>query len=428
MKILFITYMFPPFNASGAVRTGKVAKYLTDSGHEVKVISCANQSLDNQLPLEIPKKNIEYTPWLNVNSPIVVSLGGKKKVAAKGYLPSSKHLPNWIQKLGYLYRHLVNFPDGQIGWYPFAMKAGNRLISKWFPDLIFASASPFTTLLVASALSRKHNIPWIAELRDLWSDNHNFIGPTWRQLLERKLESRILKSACGLVTVSEPLKETLNSKYSIPCKVVTNGFDPEDTSISPGIPFSNGIVKIVYTGQVYSHEQNPSNLFLALQQMGNDKEKVRIHFYGRHIEFVEQLAISYNVSHLIEVHEPVSHKESLSLQAGSDILLLLPGQSPAWKGVYTGKLFEYLGARRPILCIGNTDGVAAHLIRERNAGVTLNKPEKIALQLKQWVQKKNGNEEIPFLSTDIGKGFTRKEQTQKLIEFFETCLKNPVST
>jgi glycosyltransferase involved in cell wall biosynthesis len=428
MKILFITYMFPPFNSIGAVRTGKTAKLLNELGNDVRIISCSNQTLSQNFPLEIAEQNIQHTNWINVNSPIEFILGGKKKVATKGYLPSSNHLPNWIQKIGYLYRHLVNFPDGQIGWYPFAMKAGNRLISSWLPDLIFASASPFTTLLIASALSRKHNIPWIAELRDLWSDNHNFIGPTWRQLLERKLESRTLKSACGLVTVSEPLKETLNSKYSIPCKVITNAFDPEDTPISKGIPFSNGIVKIVYTGQVYSHEQNPSNLFLALQQMGNDKEKFRIHFYGRHLSFAQQLAIWHNVSHLIQIHESVSHKESLSLQAGSDILLLLPGQSPAWKGVYTGKLFEYLGARRPILCIGNTNGVAANLIRERKAGVVLNEPEQISLQLQQWVKEKNENGEIPFLPSDVGKGFTRKEQTQKLIEFFETCLKNPVST
>ena len=49
-------------------------------------------------------------------------------------------------------------------------------------------------------------------------------------------------------------------------------------------------------------------------------------------------------------------------------------------------------------------------------------------QLQQWIKKKNGNGEIPFLSSEVGKGFTRKEQTQKLMEFFETCLKNPVST
>ena len=423
--------MFPPFNAVGAVRTGKTAKYLVELGHEVKVISGSNQVFDNRLPLEIHDKNIEYTPWLNVNSPIELILGGRNKVAKKGYLQSSAHLPSWVQKLGYLYRYLVNFPDGQIGWYPFAMKAGNNLVRSWFPDLIFASASPYTALLVASALSRKHNIPWIAELRDLWSDNHNYLGPAWRQFLERKLEARTLKSACGLVTVSEPLKEVLDSKYSIPCKVITNGFDPENESRSSVVPFSDGIVRIVYTGQIYSHEQDISPLFLALQQMGKDREKIRIHFYGRYGGFTLpalQPALELGFRHLIEFHQPVSHHESLLLQAGADILLLLPGVSPTWKGVYGAKLFEYLGVRRPILCIGNTDGVAAKLIREKKAGVTLNQPEQIALQLQQWVKKKNDNKEIPFLPTEVGKGFTRKELTKSLIEFFQTCLKSTVKS
>ena len=418
--------MFPPSNAVGAVRTGKTAKYFIESGHEVKVISCANQTLVNSLPLEVSEKNIEYTPWLNVNSPIEMILGGKKKVATKGYLQSSNHLPICIQKLGYLYRYLVNFPDGQIGWYPFAMKAGNNLIRRWSPDLIFASASPYTALLVASALSQKYRIPWIAELRDLWCDNHNYLGPTWRQYLERKIESRILKSACGLVTVSEPLKEVLDSKYSIPCKVITNGFDPEDTPHSPVIPFLNGIVRIVYTGQIYSHEQDIFPLFMALQKMGKEREKIRIHFYGKHSGFTLpaiQPALELGFKHLIKFHQPVSHHDSLLLQADADVLLLLPGVSPAWKGVYSAKLFEYLGAKRPVLCIGNREGVAAKLIRERRAGVTLNEPEQIALQLQQWVKKKNDTREIPFLSDEVGKGFTRKELTEKLVEFFRVCLK-----
>jgi hypothetical protein len=426
MKILFITHMFPPFNAIGSLRTGKAAKYLIESGHEVKVISGSRQSLDNRLPVEILEKNIEYTSWINVNSPIEMILGGKKKVAAKGYAQSSIHLPNWVQKLGYLYRYFVNFPDGQIGWYPFAMKAGNKVIRSWSPDLIFASASPYTALLVASALSRKHNIPWIAELRDLWSNNHNYLGPTWRKFLDKKLESRTLKSACGLVTVSEPLKEVLDFKYSIPCKVITNGFDPGDLPRPSVIPFSNGIVRIVYTGQIYNNEQDVSPLLIALQQMGKEREKIRIYFYGRYLGFTRpafQTDLRFKFAHLIEFHEPVSHHESLSLQAGADILLLFPGGSPAWKGVYTGKLFEYLGVRRPILCIGNTDGVAANLIRERRAGVTLNKPEQIALQLQQWVKEKNDTREIPFLSDEVGKGFTRKELTKNLSEFFQACLK-----
>jgi hypothetical protein len=421
VKILFITHAFPPFNSIGAVRSSKTTKHLFESGYEIKVISCDNQLLPNNLALEIPNQLVEYTNWFNVNSPLQYILG-KKKVAAKGFVPASKYLPNWIQSLGFLYRNLINFPDGQIGWYPFAKQAGERLIKKWKPDLIFASASPYTSLLIACYLSKKHKIPWVAELRDLWVDNHNNTALHWRLKLDKLLEKRVLCSASGLVTVSSPLKNILESKYSIPCEVVTNGFDPDDIPNSPNVPFSDGLVRIVYTGTVYNYHQDPSPIFKALQLMGKDKEKVRIHFYGRFLSFSQQRANEHQVGHLVEHHDSVSHQESISIQTQADVLLLLCGHAPSWKGVYTGKLFEYLGARRPIICIGISDGVAANLIHELSVGVNLNDPEKIAAQLKEWVIEKKEKGEISYLPSEKVKEYTRKAQTKKLINFFHLCL------
>ena len=416
--------MFPPFNAIGAVRTSKTAKFLTELGFEVKVVSCANQSLAENLPLEIPEKMVRYTPWVNVNSPVEFFLGGKKKVAQKGFVPSSNFLPSWIKKLGFVYRSLINFPDGQIGWYPFACQAGNQIIRQWTPDLIYASAIPYTSLLVASSLSRRNKIPWIAELRDLWTDNPNRVMPRWRQYLEEKLERRVLSSASGLVTVSEPLAETLRSKYSIPCEVIRNGFDPEDSPAPSDIPFSNGVVRIVYTGQLYNCQQDPTPLFKALKWMGKESEMVEIHFYGRYLDFVSELALKYDVRHLIKTHEPVSYKESVTIQAQSDLLLLFPGYDHSYRGVYTGKLFEYLGARRPILSLGNMEGVAANLIREHSAGTTLTDFEQIAQQIRSWIKQKKDNGCIPFLPPKTDLGLTRKEQTKALARFLSNCLKN----
>ena len=429
MKILFITYYFPPFNSIGAVRTGKTAKYLIKLGHDVKVVSCGDQILLKNLSLEISEHLVEYTPWLNINSPVEFLIGGKQRVAASGYAPSASHLPNWILKMGTYYREVLNFPDGEIGWFPFAKRAGGRLIRQWHPDLIFASALPYTSLLVAAALSRKYKVPWIAELRDLWADHHNRTKIPLRQYFEKSLERLVLTSACGMVTVSDPLKEIIESKFSIPCKVITNGFDPDDRPDITNIPFSNGTDNIAYTGQIYaSQEQDPSPLFKALQQMGKEKEKIRVHFYGRNITTAYHTAVDHDVSHLVEIHKPVSYKESLSIQSQADLLFLLCGQSPPWKGVYTGKLYEYLDARRPILCIGNTEGSAANLIRERRAGISLNDPEKIAFHLKQWIRQKNDIGEIPYLPSEVSRGFTRKEQTENLIEFFQSCLNNPVGS
>ncbi|MBT5551891.1 MAG: glycosyltransferase [Nitrospina sp.] len=422
MKILLITHFFPPFNSIGAVRAGKTTKYLVELGHEVKVVSCKDQALASSLPMEIPEDSVQYTSWWDVNSPVELVLGGKKKVAAKGYYPSAKYLPGYFFSLGTFYKNLLNFPDGKIGWFPFAKRKGQQIIRQWEPDLIFASATPYTSLLIASSLSRKHKIPWVAELRDLWVDNPYWIRPSWRYFFENLLERCILSSATGLVTVSNPLAETLKSKYKVPCEVITNGFDPGDYPDHSKILFSTGKIHITYTGQLFNLMRDPSPLFVALSKMGSAAENFKVHFYGRYNDLALHMALKHNVDHLVEIHEPVSYMEAINIQVQSDILLLFPGYSEKETGVFTGKIFEYLGARRPILCIGNTDGVAAKLIRERDAGFSLDDPEKIAEQLSLWVKQKSEGGEIPSLPAEVGIGYTRKEQTEKLSSFLESCL------
>ena len=89
MKILFITYHFPPYNSVGAVRTSKTAKYLIEAGHEVKVLTCANQLLPSSLSLEIPKQNVEYASWFNINSPVAFILGGTKEDDIQTFLDNN---------------------------------------------------------------------------------------------------------------------------------------------------------------------------------------------------------------------------------------------------------------------------------------------------------------------------------------------------
>ena len=86
MKILFVTYRFPPYNSSGAVRCGKMAKYLSELGHDVKILTCNNQPLPDSLQLEIPEENVIYSDWWNINAPVEYILGGRKKLRLKDYM------------------------------------------------------------------------------------------------------------------------------------------------------------------------------------------------------------------------------------------------------------------------------------------------------------------------------------------------------
>jgi hypothetical protein len=60
----------------------------------------------------------------------------------------------------------------------------------------------------------------------------------------------------------------------------------------------------------------------------------------------------------------------VELKTASALLLVL-NDTPNAKGILTGKLFEYLAAQRPIICLGPTNGDAARVLDDTNAGVVV---------------------------------------------------------
>ena len=405
----------------GSVRAWKIVKYLTKAGYDIRVVTAGNQSIAPSLPLDIPASSIASTTWLNINRPIELALGGRRRIATQGYAYHGR-FQNPIKHLGALYKYALNVPDAQIGWYPFAIRAASRLIKQWRPHIIYASASPFTALLVGSSLSRYFEIPWVAEFRDLWTDNHYLAPPSWRKTIDAWLEQRTLPSARGFVTVSEPLAEKLRRRWRQPIAVILNGFDPEDYPDEPRVPFRSGKIKIVYTGMIYEGKQDPSPLFEALRQLGPLAKKVDVEFYGRYTQHLSGLLRHSDIASQVRLCGPVSYQESLRLQSEADILLLLLWNDDREQGVYTGKLFEYIGACRPILALGPRMNVAAELILERKAGMVASNPTLIANQLRDWLRQKQDRKEISALTQTVNQDLSRQAQVLHLDRFITSVL------
>jgi glycosyltransferase involved in cell wall biosynthesis len=409
MRILIISYFFPPFNTIGAVRVGKTAKYLQKLGHEVMVVTADNQQLAGpipaSLPLEIPETCIVSTGWLNLSAaPPLLQNSLFRRVAKSGILK-----------------------NGHIGWFPYAYRAASRLIGLWKPDIIYASAMPTVSLITASLLSSRFRLPWVAEFRDLWTDNHYIKYSPRRRKLEEYLETKVLSSTSGMVTVSEPLADILIRKYKKPTEVILNGYDLEDyPKKTSGIPTTNSTLLITYTGTIYGGRQDPSPLFKALQYLRTESVNICVEFYGTDIfgtdcKIIEKAVQEYQLSGMVINKPAVPYHEALRKQQNSDILLLILWDDPSQKGVYTGKLFEYIGAQRPILAVGSNDSAAANLIQERKLGVVLNDPGKIAEQLKMWIEQKK-EDGIPDNMIEMTADLSRYEQTVRLDKFLSGIL------
>ena len=411
MKILIVSYFFPPGNAIGAVRVGKLAKYLHARGHDIRVLAAEDDTLPPTLPLEVPLDVVSRTAAWQINKLPFIYLQRRHVFKAEGLVETSR-----LESLGgAIYRALFNVPDGQIGWLPFAVQQGRRVIKAWHPDVIYASAKPFTSLIVAAILSKMFRVPWIAEYRDLWTDSPYYDQPFWRRWLDRCIENVVMRSAFGIVTVSEPLANTLQQRFRKPTTVSCNGFDPEDYSdVSPAVGGDSRILEIIYTGMIYPGRRDPTSLFKALAKMGQSREHIRVRFVGRILPGVSLLAKNEGVSHLVEVSNALSYQECVRAQQNADVLLLLLWNDPREEGVYTGKLFEYLAAGRPILVLGLEAGVAATLVRERGAGVVINDHDLLAKQLQVWLDEKHEKGFLPALPDSVRVGLSRYEQFAKL--------------
>ncbi|MCX7760507.1 MAG: glycosyltransferase family 4 protein [Hydrogenothermaceae bacterium] len=422
MKVLFITFFFPPYNTIGSVRTGNTAKILHDMGIDIKVIAGKEEDLNKDLPIKIPTDYIYYEKYFDIHKFFLKLLRKDvkeiKKVTHSGINDNFK--TKIYKKISTLYKYIFFTPDRYIGWYPYAYRRAEDIIKVWKPDIIYASAMPFTSLLLGSRLSKKYGIPFVAELRDLWIDNHY----SKHNLLSKYLEKYALNQASAIITVSEPLAERLKERYRKPIHVIKNAFDEEE--------FINLIQNkrnqvegkkliITYTGSLYAGKQDPSLLFKIISKNEDLKNKVICKFYGDNLEWLNILAKEFDIVENVQVHPKVSRAEALKIQAESDILLLLTWNDPRELGVYTGKLFEYIGNAKPILAIGNKENVASQLINNYGFGIAENDPVK----LKEFILNCDKKDFLQIINENYKKYrylFERKHEVAKLIKIFENVL------
>ena len=140
MKILLVSYYFPPTNAIGAVRIGKLAKFLLAQGHDVRVLTAAEPFLPKSLPVDFPERRIVRTRTIDLDRLPLKIFRKRNTIMQRGFADE----PPVITWLARIYKTFITIPDGQIAWFPFAIRIGRRILRNWQPDLIYASAMPFT--------------------------------------------------------------------------------------------------------------------------------------------------------------------------------------------------------------------------------------------------------------------------------------------
>lgn len=411
-NVLIITFPFPPRHGIGGMRMQGLAKYLPEFGWKPIILT-------PKLPGEPERRfRIIQTPYYDITTAWKKRFGLKPNETFRkrlGVQPKKKKKTLAEYFLTFA-REIIEYPDAKKGWYPYAVEAARELMRQEKVDALISSSKPETCHLIAKNLKVKYNVPWIADFRDLWTQNHYYYYSPLRKLVERRLEMKTLNVADALVTVSRPLAEKLKRLHKgKKIYVILNGFDPAEKSV--GVPLSDKF-SIVYTGSLYKGRQDPEPIFKAFHELILegiiDPEDIGVDFYGYNESWLEEDIKKYGLQSIVEMHDRIPREEALRKQRQAQLLLLFTWGDPKELGIYTGKLFEYLAAQRPILSIGAPGGVAAELLKETKAGIHASNIEEIKNFLKESYHEFKTNREVGYrgINSKID-NYNQKEMAKK---------------
>src|SRR6185295_13966676 len=211
-----LCYYYPPLGGIGSQRSQKFARYLPDHGWHPVVVTpeCGAYLVDHSLD-DGKSKGVDVirTRYVDLSSNFKRVMGGRGAAAGtpRGQAASAVAAGGGVTNLlRRTVRSWVYIPDGQIGWYPYAVRAGRRAIESQKVEAIYSSSFPVTAHLAACRLKTATDKPWIADFRDLWTENHYAdYSSALRKRLDQMIESGLLEKADVLVTVSDTWADTL---------------------------------------------------------------------------------------------------------------------------------------------------------------------------------------------------------------------------
>ncbi len=430
-KVLIVSFYFPPTNSMAAVRVGKFAKYLPSFGWEPLVLTVDKiKGLQQTLPLEIDNSNVIRTTYFALGSAIFHRLTGYGRTDGQPPRQNSKRMES-LYKIARLGQSVYTLPLLRllalepIGWYRPAISKGLEIINRHKVDVIFSSYGPAMSHVIASRLHKETGIPWVADFRDLWSLNHYHRKVQPFYFFGQKSEKKVMKGCNLLITVSEPFSDYLERLHNKKVVTIHNGFDDED--YRQEVPLTRKFT-ITYTGNIYAGKQDPTPLFKAIAELaGEDKispANFEVRFFGGNsLASLAPAIEQYNLEDLVKIYGLVPFTESVKRQKESTILLqLMWTDNISEKGIYTGKLFEYLGARRPILATGPEGGLVDRLLAESGAGIVVNNAQEIKAVLANWIEEFNRSGAIISNykpDNDVIYRYTRKKQAERLAHIFD---------
>jgi len=421
-KVLIITYYWPPSGGAGVQRWLKFTKYLPEFGWQPVVYTPENP----EAPTNDESLSKDIHPEVQViKKPIWEPYAWYRKFTGKdknqrinaGFLQEKK-ANRFLENISVFIRGNLFIPDARKFWIKPSIKFLTKYLQENHIDVIVSTGPPHSMHLIALEIKKRLDVKWMADFRDPWTNIDFYKDLKLTRCSDKKhkrLEQEVLRNADIVLSVGETMGEELAHLGAKKIQIITNGFDSNDIPVirqDLDVDFS-----IVHVGSI-NKDRNHEVFWQAIEELVAENEmlsqKLVLQFIGKldHdvFEQVERRKLTKNFKYI----EYMTHDQIMRELMKARLLYLPINKSPNAKGIITGKFFEYLAAKRPVLVIGPEDSDVQKITDLTKSGQVYDFEDRTGIKnyIRDCFSKYiEGNDRE--LKTDIDE-FSRKNLTGKL--------------
>jgi glycosyltransferase involved in cell wall biosynthesis len=409
-RVLVVTYYFPPTGGIGYLRTFKYVTYLPKWGWDPVVLTVADagESLRDPEALRLVPPDL---PVVRTRSPEPIKFrrslgrlvrrvrhsGGAAASPGSGPAASGSSVASgggWgpFARVWSAFVKAVSFPDQQVGWVPFAVRAGARAARRNRATAVYSSSGPISAHVAAGLIARRTGLPWVADFRDPWIGNA-FAAPLpgWQRSLQRRLERWIVARADRVVFATRGLLDAYATRYPAHAskfRFIPNGYDRNDlpasvreaapggsTYASPPHASPDRPYRLLYAGSVYGEHELEiflDGLELLFSRRPELRDRVRVEYVGWLNLHNQAVAAAHDtpdrLAGVVSYTGFLPHEQAVVRMAAADALFNVIADEPEKWRIASGKLPEYLGLDRQIIAFV-PEGSARELLRSVDWGI-----------------------------------------------------------
>ncbi len=421
--VLIVVHDYPPIRSAGTERVLKFCQYLPDFGYRPVILTTGRYGgLPDDATRGVHRADdlvhALFSPLRRGKAAGVAAEEQVRIATVSGGSHLGRLRDRWM------------IPDTKIGWLPPAVHLGRRLIAGRRPDLIFSSSPPETTHLIAGRLARASGVPWVADLRDGWLFEPpvpSLRSGRLRRSVESGMEAGMVETAATVVAVTDPIAEDLRARYAGRIRrtaTISNGYDAADFAALSTQRGADGLFRLTYTGAFSGSSQGRSAgaLFAAAGQIlrADPQTSLRLEIVGPTSEGERGLAEAHGVASIVSFVAPVPRRQAYQHQLDADALLLVT--VPGVRSVATSKLYDYIGAGRPILALAQGNA-AAETVERFGLGLIVSPDDAtaIAAALHELMRRHASGDAWPGFDEARGH-FERRALTGALAALFDEVL------